>query len=404
MQTYQFEFTALGSQVKADDGTIRGVSIITAGVKAKGHDLEVDDITLLQMLDCAEKKGKVPVKWNHKTGADAVNGYLNNFRIEEGDKENPADGDKLKADWHLLKSHERYDHAMELAGTMAECVGLSASFAGQSELSDGTKVFDADEKTKHPFVVRGGVRLSIPAGEKKFARCRDLVSVDLVAAPAANPGGLFEAAVDTAEMGMADQLNPAGAAQEVSLSDVMAGIMSLQAGFNDLSARTAQLEDFATGVTESGVELEAGQEAEFGGTMDGAMRYLEARLNGIEEERNNAATENAFALIEDRQGKLLAFNEQLIAENAAMAEAIQEFSAYTGAAVNFSAGADGGYQPNIMLAEDQAAEPRTDFEARVNEFRNAGKEETDALMLAMKEDPSRYSRHLQAIGVYAKNL
>ena len=133
LNQYHFEVTELSGDLDKEAGVIRGVSVITGGVQAKGHNLEVDATTLAQMHALGEKKGQVPVKWNHKTGADAVNGFFTNFRIE---------GTKLKADWHLLKSHGQYSHAMELAERMPENVGFSASFMGLSELSDGTKVFN----------------------------------------------------------------------------------------------------------------------------------------------------------------------------------------------------------------------------------------------------------------------
>jgi hypothetical protein len=54
--------------------------------------------------------------------------------------DHPADkdeGNKLRGDWHLLKSHERYRHALELATEMPESLGLSTSFRGKDEHSNG---------------------------------------------------------------------------------------------------------------------------------------------------------------------------------------------------------------------------------------------------------------------------
>lgn len=384
-QIYHFEFSMVGASVKPEEGIIKGVSIITSGILAKGHDLEVDAKTLSQMKECAEKKGKVPVKWNHKTGADAVNGYLKNFRI---------DGNKLKADWHLLKSHERYAHALELATEMPENIGLSASFMGKDE-----------EK-----------------GGKKFARCSDLVSVDLVATPAANPDGLFEARVDTAGNDMAGNAeHPNGAAEsnkEFSLADVMAGINQLTAGFNALAERTERLEHFAADLEEAGIQYadevegdeDDGNEGDDGegghelNSLEDGIRYLEARLGQIEDAKERAASEHAFEVLEDRVGQLLELNAQLTAENSAMAEAIQEFSAHTGAVVEFSAGADGGYEPHVMVPGDGQAKARTEFEARVQQLEADGKEGADAIRLAMRENPGRYQRHLEELGVIARNL
>jgi len=390
MQTYNFEFSVAGASVASDEGVIRGVSIITSGILAKGHDLEVDHTTLAQMQACAKKKGKVPVKWNHKTGADAVNGYLNNFRI---------DGNKLKADWHLLKTHERYAHALELAEEMPESIGLSASFMGKDQEKDG----------------------------RKFARCSDLVSVDLVATPAANPDGLFEARVDSGGNGMADKSTQTGAAaaKEFTLADVMAGITNLDTAFKQLSQRQDTIERFFTDPgdddepdpSDESDESDLSDEADpsddgddgaditgqFASVQD-CVRYLEARLNGIEQAKQRAESERAFATIEDRMTKLLELNQQLVAENSAMAEAINEFSSHTGATVEFSAGKDGGYEPHVMVAGEGREAPRTEFEARVQQLQADGKEEPDAIMLAMKESPARYQKYLQAIGVRAKSL
>ena len=401
MLNYHFEFSLGGATVSQEEGVIRGVSIITAGVQAKGHDLQVDAKTLTQMQACAKAKGKVPVKWNHKTGADATNGYLKNFRIEDA---------KLKADWHLLKSHERYAQAMEMADVMPEVTGLSASFAGLSELADGTKVYEADAETQYQYTKKNGERLPIAAGTKKFARCTDLVSVDLVSSPAANPGGLFEAGVDTHAEDMPEINLQTGAAatKEFSLADVMAGIQQLNANVQQLAQRTVALEEFATDLSAAGHELEAEQEAAAGqhefSSMEEAVRHLESRLDQIGDEREQAESQHAFDVLEDRMNTLLSLNTQLSAENQAMASVIHEFQSHTGATVNFSAGSDGGYEPNIVLLEEKTAAPRSAFEARCNELESGGKSPTEAINLAMKEDKGRYTKHLQALGVLARDL
>ena len=160
---FQFENNFSSKGVDETNGVVHGVSIITSGIKARGHDLEVDDMTVAQMFSCAKSKGKVPVKWNHKTGSDAINGYLTNFTVE---------GNQLKGDWVLLKSHSQFDHALEMASEMPESFGLSASFQGEAE----------------------------SVGGQKKARCSELVSVDVVATPAANPNGLFEAKPEDGEV------------------------------------------------------------------------------------------------------------------------------------------------------------------------------------------------------------
>jgi hypothetical protein len=138
------------------NGIIREVGLITSGVKARGHELHVDDTTLAQMLACANTRGKVPVKLNHPSAIENVCGYVTTFAIKGG---------KLVGDWHLLKSHEEYETMLERAERMPECFGMSAAFMGEEE----------------------------SAGGRRLARCEELIEFDCVAQPAAMPSGLFAA-------------------------------------------------------------------------------------------------------------------------------------------------------------------------------------------------------------------
>ena len=159
MQTFIFE-TPFEGRVDRDLGVIRGVSLITGGLTARGHELVVDDTTISQIFQSASSKGNVPVKLDHKSGVENVCGFVTSFRIE---------GNKLLGDWHLLRSHPHYETTMEKAERMPGCFGLSAAFVGKEEERDG----------------------------KKFARCQELLAVDCVTQPAANPTGLFSRRVDT---------------------------------------------------------------------------------------------------------------------------------------------------------------------------------------------------------------
>ena len=159
-------------------GVIRGVSLITGNLTAEGHDLEVDDTTLHQALACATKRVKVPVKLDHGGGMKSVCGYVTNFS---------QDGNKLRGDWHLLKTHSEYNVTLERAEVMPECFGMSLAFKGHGE------------------AIRGG---------KKAARCVSLKAIDCVTDPAANPNGLFST-VDTSSSVMPNEL-PA----EPTLADI----------------------------------------------------------------------------------------------------------------------------------------------------------------------------------------
>lgn len=144
-------------RIDRDSGVIRGVSVITGGVTAIGHDLDIDNETLKQIKLEADRLKKVPVKTDHGTGVLAVCGHLTNFRIKDN---------KLLADWNLLKKHPGYEQIMETAEAQPETVGLSVSFQGPDS----------------PTVINGRAK----------ARCVKLLSVDYVIHPAANDG-LFQA-------------------------------------------------------------------------------------------------------------------------------------------------------------------------------------------------------------------
>lgn len=410
-------------KVDPANGIIYGVSVITSGIKARGHDLEVDSTTLSQIKECAEKLGTVPVKWNHRTGADAVAGYLENFRIEGG---------KLLGDWHLLKSHSQFGQAIEMAERMPRNVGLSAAFIGEDELSGGIKK----------------------------ARCSELISVDLVAQPAANPDGLFEAKlpslptelasqVDTSKQDRMDQNTNtntnAAAAEEPSMKDLLAAlnklseqvtaqqeaIAALQNGAGEQDAEDISIEEImdltdedisallqageiteedAAGIKAYQAEVIAAIEAEQSedkgqegeGELAGAGASAEggasAELSALQKqvkelsarfEREDAASENAeiehyFATIEgnltklaEEKAKLTELSEKLQAENEALRAAVKT-----------------GTRPLAFSAEGRAVTGNGgelhEFESRVKAHTDSGKTHAQAVMLAHKENPEAH--------------
>lgn len=140
--------------------TIPAVSVLTSGT-AKGHNLEIDGVTLEQVKQCAESYANgVKVNENHGAGIGDIIGKLNNFRIDDS-------GTKLLADLTFLDSRaERAKYYMDLAKSIPESFGISISFSGESEKNlDGLDL----------------------------ARCSELYSADLVQNPASNPTGLFSA-------------------------------------------------------------------------------------------------------------------------------------------------------------------------------------------------------------------
>jgi hypothetical protein len=160
------DFALLDGTIDAQAATITGVSVITVG-EAKGHGMLIDAQTLLQVKEAAETySGGLKVKTDHYTGFNEIVGTLKNFVI---------DGDQLRADLYLLKNHDATPRILEMAELMPDTFGLSISFTGEHEESEGGTV---------------------------FARCTEIYSADLVDAPAANPTGLFSAKVDSGKKDM----------------------------------------------------------------------------------------------------------------------------------------------------------------------------------------------------------
>jgi hypothetical protein len=151
-----------------------GISVATVG-PALGHAMMVDDVTLLQAEAAGQVGSPVKVFVDHDESIDSLIGFLSNFRIEE---------DQLRADLELLGSHPQASFYSEILTKAPQRVGFSMTFSGTpDENEDGTRL----------------------------ARVSELVSVDLVSRPAANPDGVFRALpqtekpaqVDTAEKDMA---------------------------------------------------------------------------------------------------------------------------------------------------------------------------------------------------------
>ena len=184
-----------GGEIDEIDETglsIKGVSVLTVG-RAKGHNLEIDDTTLAQVLKCANSyKGGVKVNENHGAGIGDIVGKLNNFRID-------PNGEKLIADLTFLKSRkDRAKYYIDLAKEIPDSFGISISFSGESEQT-GTGI--------------------------DLARCSELYSADLVQHPASNPTGLFSVesgcvTVDKKEMiNMENQESKPEAKAEYNMED-----------------------------------------------------------------------------------------------------------------------------------------------------------------------------------------
>lgn len=154
---YSLNFAAKTSgAIDEGRGIVYGASVITANIEAKGHGLWTDAKTLETVKAAADKfTSGVKVKLDHGTGFSAIVGFLKSFRIV---------GDQLKADLHLLTTHPNYQATLSVIKALSDTIGLSIAFSGQRET----------------------------LGEKTYIRVTELYSIDIVEAPAANPGGFFQ--------------------------------------------------------------------------------------------------------------------------------------------------------------------------------------------------------------------
>ena len=379
---HEFHTALQRAKVDSHNGIIYGVSLITGGITARGHELEVDQKTIAQLKECAEKRGTVPVKWNHRSGADAVCGYLDNFRVE---------GVKLLGDWHLLKTHPNYAQAIELAERMPNNIGLSAAFMGDDE-------------------VQGG---------KKFARAHELVSVDLVSTPAANPDGLFEAKVDTRVFGrMNDQTNVQsddqptmadviaaieGMAQQMqSMSETLESqseIIANQQAFQDAVLDAANQEQPEQQEEQEGEYQDSEGQFEGQGESEGATASvgtaLSRRISALENLRMHefAAAEEAqhhelSSSVNEKVDLLISRNTELSAENEALRYAFRT----RGAGVL----SHGGHGERMF----EANTPKQHlFEQHVSQLVSEGMNKGKAIAFAQKEDPQSYVNYLAAKGI-----
>jgi hypothetical protein len=179
-----------------------GISVATVG-PALGHEMFVDDTTLLQAEQAGLAGSPVKVFVDHDESIDSLIGFLSGFRIEE---------DQLRADLELLTSHPQAEFYAEILTKAPNRVGFSMAFSGQPE----------------------------EVGERRFARVENLVSVDLVSRPAANVNGVFKAGqtppVDTQAEGMTETI----ASQEVEF-DAKAALEALTVVVSKLEESVAAL-------------------------------------------------------------------------------------------------------------------------------------------------------------------
>jgi hypothetical protein len=358
------EFNTFGEgRIDRDKGLITGVSLITMG-NAKGHNLVVDEKTLSQLAESLEntKPPGIKAKLNHRSGVEAVFGFINNIRVE---------GMKLVGDLNMLQQHKDYNQTMEQLETMPGQIGLSVAFQGDKEKGSDGRV---------------------------YARCKNIVSVDLVPDPAANPDGLFESKVDSITMGMEDPNTESDTAVLERLTEIAERLEGVEGFQDDLSQAIQEsieegegeeyeesYEEAPEAEYDEGEEGELGEESEELSSVDDALTYLEAKAAGALEAEQEIRLEGAFDSIEDKVTHLSSINEELIAENEALHEALElsgvrPLEPGRGDIFGFSA-EEGTFEFSAQSASE-------------------GGSQTDGIMDAVKNDPRGHREWLVRQGVF----
>lgn len=223
-------FSAIGSResIDAEKGIIFGVSVITEGeAKGKNSGTWIDKTTLSQFNKVASQfpdgvKVKLSEAEEHDGSVGQIIGSLKNFR---------TDGDKVRADLHLLKSDTNFAKILEMASAMPECFGLSAVLPKSLEKKDG----------------------------KDFLRCEDIYSIDLVESPATNPTGLFSAKPQNTPMSEQIKFAEDGKthAKDCDCKECMAkhSADEKEQKEKELSALTAAISELTTKVKQTEIKL-----------------------------------------------------------------------------------------------------------------------------------------------------
>lgn len=159
-------FSGLTGTIDHQNCVVRGISLITSGITATGHDLYVDDQSVNSFHELGTAMKKVPVLLDHGSGIISMNGTIQNFR---------KDGDKWRGDWHLLKSHDETPVMLERCQDMSECFGFSLAFSG-----DKQGVLRNGKKCAHPEALLSADCVVRPAANKSLFSVKDApTSADL---------------------------------------------------------------------------------------------------------------------------------------------------------------------------------------------------------------------------------
>jgi len=247
-----------------DASLIPAVYILSQG-EAKGHDLWIDKTSIEQAFELMKKAPNgVKVKMNHGSGLDAVVGFARNPRIE---------GDKLKADLHLLKSSPHYGLIKEMADEAPDQFGVSLAFMNESETIGG----------------------------KDYIRPQSIASADLVSSPASNErfkdfatteGEMLVFAVGT-KLRCWEGYKPAKGVEAYAPGSCVKAEVKEDLGYN--AGGQSVPADIKEAVVESDPILDNGGKSnmdEYKTQMEGLMKRLEA-LEAIVTPKNETKKEEA---------------------------------------------------------------------------------------------------------------
>lgn len=155
-------FSGLTGTIDHKECVVHGVSLITSGITATGHDLFVDDASVNCFHDMGSKMGQLPVNLDHGSGIMSMNGYIDNFRKDQG---------KWRGDWHLLKTHDETPVMLERCERQPGTFGFSLAFSG-----DKKGVLRFGKKCAHPEALLSADCVVRPAANKSLFSVQDTTS------------------------------------------------------------------------------------------------------------------------------------------------------------------------------------------------------------------------------------
>ena len=157
-------FAGLTGVIDHQNCVVHGVSLITEGVTATGHDLFVDRDSVNSFHEMGTSMGQLAVNLDHGSGIISMNGFIDNFRRDNG---------KWRGDWHLLKTHAETPVMLERCERQSKTFGFSLAFSG-----DKAGVLRNGKKCAHPEALLSADCVVRPAANKSLFSARDNESVD----------------------------------------------------------------------------------------------------------------------------------------------------------------------------------------------------------------------------------